>query len=130
MTFECTINDEQKSEGSTVWQGPALSECDEIILLHTASRSNFITTCNDTITGLSLNVTEKFNGSDYLYTSQLDVIVMPEMTGKIIECLYDDGTSESLVASTSLNVNTYINVCMQTMNATGIYMGAGKGKIL
>ena len=130
MTFKCTVIINEKG-GSTVWQGNALSECEgtstkEITLPHTKFESHSIISCNNgTITGQSLNMTIE-NGS-ILYTSQLDVIVMPEMVGKIIECLHDDGTSES---STCLNVSTSINVCMQTMNATSIYMGAGEGTIL
>ena len=130
MTFECNVSG--KGLGSTVWAGTALDECksmdDEIIvLLHNKFEKGAIKMrCNGTITGQSLNVIIG-NGSNYnLYTSQLDIIVMYEMIGKVIECLHDDGTSVSLVASTSLNVDTFI-VCMHTMNATSIYMGAGEG---
>ena len=72
------------------------------------------------------------NGSNH-YTSQLAVILKPEMDEIFIECAYDNGTTATLVGSTKLNINTSIT-CMPSIshseyiiltNTTSIYMHMG-----
>ena len=75
----------------------------------------------------SVNVTMG-NDSNH-YTSQLVVIARSGMIGKVIACSHDNGISENLVGSISLNVNTsIIDICMHTSTlslSTSTYMDMG-----
>jgi hypothetical protein len=84
------------SAGSTIWRGSALAECStgEINLLH----NHFLTdemTCN----GRDVVATGQNVGIGGVYTSQLDVMVKPDLINETIECVYDDLTNEMVIDS-------------------------------
>lgn len=99
ITYECTVVG--KSTGITIWNGSALSGCTrtEIELVHAEGRYMTEMSCkSDTLAivarGISVtsgNITEDDTNSYInLYTSQLQITVIPELTGKSIECVYED----------------------------------------
>ena len=98
LTFECSTAGRL---GSTVFQGDLL-DCDGIILLHSRfSNMSAATseTCNNgRIRGYSLPI----NDSEPCYTSQLHVTVSPDMTGKSIICVDDNGTTANQIGNFSI----------------------------
>ena len=84
---------------STVWTGSAfncLHRNNEITLLHNRFKSAYGTnnSCNNgAIVGQSLFV----EGNNY--TSQLNVTVTPEIAGKTVMCISDNGTTTMLLFS-------------------------------
>ena len=82
--------------GATVWRGTALNcPSDEIVLLHRrfTESDGAIRSCNNGAT-----VAQSLSVQDNLYTSQLNVTIVPNVAGKSIICLYDgmgDGTSSN-----------------------------------
>ena len=106
ITFECTV-DGGTSGGSTVWTGTAFSGCDdtneEIVLLH--SRETDSSQCNTshiTLTGRSIGFRNKS------YISQLEVLVKPgldQMPLKSVTCAQDDGRTETVVDSITINTS-------------------------
>ena len=116
ITFECTING-RASGSTTVWKGTAFSGCDdtndEILLLHSrfSGETDSIVQCNTshiTLTGRSIRIE---NNS---YISQLEVLVKPgrdEMPLKNVTCAHDDGTTEIVVDSITINTSY---ICMSS----------------
>jgi hypothetical protein len=94
LTYEC-IATGGSNIGATIWTGTAFncpSNENEIILLHVFI--NHIYTCNNgTIVARMLSA----EGSNY--TSQLNVTVLPETAGKIIECVHYDGSTSRFLFS-------------------------------
>ena len=104
LTYECTVFGERG--GTTVWQGSAFKcTSHEISLFHDdyASTQGTYGKCGD-IVGWSLrevnvNITDDLNSTGpayYYYISELTVPVSSDIAGKIIECLYDESTSEPM----------------------------------
>jgi hypothetical protein len=97
--FECSI-----PEGTaTVFQGSALNcdeTSDEISLLHNRFNTTSGTsgTCNDGVI-VAKSVTVESN----CYTSTLNItFIGPDMTGRTIKCLKDDGVISTLIGTISV----------------------------
>ena len=94
LIYECTVIGDHG--GATVWTGTALNcPSDEIILLHRRfTQSDGATrSCNNGAT-----VAQSLSVQDNLYTSQLNVTIVPNVAGKSIMCFYDgmgDGTDSN-----------------------------------
>ena len=102
LTFECIIVNGTSGD-STVWRGTAFSDC-EIILLHNRFENEEGTagTCsNSNITGRSVRV----EGSRYI--SQLEITIDPEMVGKSVVCLHDDGSRSYTIGSYQISAGSY-----------------------
>ena len=103
LTYECTVMDQYR--GSTVWRGTAFRSCDDgdIILLHSRFQSNggTVHVCNDGAVVARIVSAEGNN-----YTSQLSVVVTPEIVGNSIECRHDNGTSLSTTIYLSSTIPT------------------------
>ena len=89
LLYQCTV--QGNANGATVWNGTALSGCQQnnIVLHHSlfTSTGGSMAMCNNgDIVGQSLGV----QGNSY--TSQLNVTITPDTTGKTIICAYDDFT--------------------------------------
>ena len=88
LTYECTV----EGAGATVWKGSAFncrSANDGITLLHSRFDLSGGTDgeCNNgAIVGRSLRVEDNY------YTSLLSVTITPDMTGRSITCIHDNGT--------------------------------------
>ena len=97
LTFECIVNG--TSAGSTVWRGTAFSDC-EITLLHHrfGDEEGTTRTCsNSNITGRSVRIEGNY------YISQLEITIDPEMVGKIVDCVHDDGRRSYTIGSYQIN---------------------------
>ena len=93
LTYTCTVRGGLAD--FTVWTGTGL-DC-EIVLLHIRFANGVSATCNNgAIVARSLSVV----GNNY--TSQLNVTLNSETTRKTIECLYDNGMTNTLVLSLML----------------------------
>ena len=99
LTYECTIM--SVLGGATVWTGTALVlNClyGEIVLLHRfiSPKGTFrVLVCNNgAIVARSLSIKGNY------FTSQLNVIVTPDIAGEIVKCLYDNGYNDTLQFST------------------------------
>lgn len=84
LTFVCNVSDGI----ATVWKG-SIFNCstsgNEIILRHSKFEDGINGTCNhETVVAYSTEVT------NISYTSQLSVIVSPEMNNGTVECIQDD----------------------------------------
>ena len=82
LTYKCIIMGTYF--GVTVWTGSAFMSNCEITLLHIRFPSVADECNNGAIVGRSLSV------EDNNYTSQLNIIVTPDIAGKTIECGQDD----------------------------------------
>jgi hypothetical protein len=99
VTFECSV----RGGIATVFQGSALNCYDssnEISLLH--SRYNTITgtngTCNDRVI-----VARSVSIESNCYTSTLNVtFISPDIIGRTIKCLKDDGVTSTLIGIISV----------------------------
>ena len=98
ITVTCTV----VGSGATVWMGSAFS-CpstnNEIILLHNRfNNSNGAHgSCNNgDIQGTTL---EAGNNS---YTSKLEIKLTADILGSAIGCVYDNGISTTIIASTNI----------------------------
>ena len=90
LTYECTV----VGGSSTVWTGNAfICPSNEITLLHSHFESITHLCNNGSIVGRSLAV----EGNNY--TSQLKVTVTPDIAGKTIMCISDNGTTTMLIFS-------------------------------
>ena len=107
-------------QGTTIWKGPTFSECNgrnEVTLLHLRfwENNSTIPTCNREAS-ISTRVEGNKTSNDTLYTSSLTLVVQPEMTDIVIECLLDDindvdePTNISLISTSSSWCNTSRNV--------------------
>ena len=91
LTYNCTV--QGSAFGATVWNGTAFSGCQQNVILlphHWFTQTGGSTsTCNNgAIVGQSLGV----QGNNY--TSQLNIIITPEITGRTITCAYDALTTD------------------------------------
>ena len=90
LTYRCTVQGD--TAGATIWNGTAfLGGCqqNEILLLHRQFTLGSTRICNNgAIVGQSLGV----QGNSY--TSELNVTITPEITGKTITCAYNALTSD------------------------------------
>ena len=116
LTYECTVMG--GPGGATVWTGTALNcPSDEIVLLHQrfTDPGGAIRSCNNGAT-----VAQSLSVQDNLYTSQLNVTIVPNVTGKSIMCFYDgmgDGTSSNMSQFSTQIPGSYIannitNLCL------------------
>ena len=99
LTYEC-IATGGSNIGATIWTGTAFncpSSGNEIILLHVFI--NRIYTCNN-----GSIVARILSGEGNKYTSQLNITVTPDIAGKIIECVHNDGLIERLLFSLALPI--------------------------
>lgn len=78
-----------------MWKGNIVAGC-EIALLHNQFNTDFGTCNNGAVVGRGVR-----NESN-CYTSQLTVLVTPDLNGRTIECHSDDGVREILVNFTTL----------------------------
>ena len=127
LIFECSTTAGSIS-GATVFQGDLLDYNDssyEIVLLHNRfSNMSAATseTCNSgRVCGYSLPI----NGSEPYYTSQLRVVVSPDMIGKNIVCAYDDGATVNEIGNFSIeqcHAATVITIAPLTSKCA-IHMG-------
>ena len=73
-----------------MFEGNLLKCNNDLILLHSRFKNGTNTTCNNgTILGQSFTV----NLSSECYTSSLCIIFSPDMVGKPIRCVHDNGTA-------------------------------------
>ena len=100
LTYECTVIGEGDA-GVTIWKGSAFdNHCEgskmELQLLHSRynATSGEVKFCEDRI--LEARSVKVENNS---YTSQLNVTLTSNITGKIIECAYDNGHNTTLIGS-------------------------------
>ena len=97
LTFECST---AGGSGSTVFQGDLL-DCNRIVLLHSrfSNMSAATRSCNSgRVRGYSLPI----NDSEPCYTSRLHVMVSPDMIGKNIICVDDNGTTTNEIGNFSI----------------------------
>ena len=95
LIFECST---AGGSGSTVFQGDLL-DCDGLVLLHSRFGNMSAATCNNgTVRGHSLPI----NDSEPCHTSQLHVMVSPDMIGKSITCVDDNGTTTNQIGNFSI----------------------------
>ena len=110
LTYECTVTG--GPGGATVWTGSALN-CPggETVLLHrrfTKSRGIMGTCNNGSTVAQSLSVQ-----NNNLYTSQLDVTVTQNATGKTIMCILQWQGRWHSQSESVFNINSrYYNECM------------------
>ena len=85
-----------------MFQGEFLdcSSSNEIVLLHSRFKNMTASViCNDgKVRGYSLSA----NDSEPCYTSQLQVMVSPDIIGRSITCTYDDGTTAEEIGNYSI----------------------------
>ena len=114
MTFECTT----AGRGATVFQGEFLdcsSVPNEIVLLHSRFSTMPAGTCNDgKVYGHSLS----FNDTEACYTSQLHVMVSPDMIGKRIKCINDNGSTTKEIGNFSVE-QCHATIVTTTAPSTG-----------
>ena len=86
-----------------MWRGTVISAGCEVALLH----SNFgdpgaaRRVCNNgAVVGYSIGV------ENNCYTSQLDILVSPELNGRTVECSIDDGVTISPIGTATLSITT------------------------
>jgi hypothetical protein len=99
LSYECSVASEPEV-GSTHWRGSALSsQCPEtggeIVLRHRTFTQT--RTCGN-ITGRGIGMEE--NGC---YTSQLNVTVDSSLDNKIVECIYNNGTT-TVIGTSSIEI--------------------------
>ena len=104
LTYECTT----VGHGTTLWRGTAFncSASGHAIAL----RHNRFTTpdgaydqCNNgNITGHSLQVEGE------RYTSQIHIVVTPDLLGRTIECIHNNLTSYELIGNATIAITTGI----------------------
>ena len=93
--YECTT----VGIGSTVWRGTAFTGCpgSSIILSHSLYSSGTSGICNSgAIMGRSLG------RDNNCYTSQLNITVDTSMNGQTIQCVYNDGATESEIGTNTI----------------------------
>ena len=122
VTYECTVvhvGGGGGEGGSTVWRGGAFHCQDgttmELSLLHYRySLPEAVNqSCNDgAIVGRSVKVENDTNSLSY--TSQLDVELTSDLLSTWIECVYDNGTEETVVGS--LNIMAGMKVISNLIN--------------
>ena len=104
LTFTCNII----GGGNTLWNGTTFHcASNEIILRHSqfSLPAGTSGSCNSgAITGRSVGVT---NGC---YSSELNVTVSPDFSGRTIQCIHDGSTGLRIINITTLNVVTGKNV--------------------
>ena len=97
QTYVCAVVGEPG--GTTVWQGSAFNcTSGEISLFHDRYESDggdFGYCNNGDIVGRSLRAVSSSNFTMTSYVSQLSVIVSSNTIGKSIECVHDDGTTQT-----------------------------------
>lgn len=100
LRYECTV----VGEGTTVWQGSAFScpSINDISLRHTKFRTQtaFGECNNGSISGRGVSVI----GNSY--TSQLNVTVSSNLSGKTVECVYDDGLTTTTIGNSSMLITS------------------------
>ena len=108
LTLECTVNGGMRD--TTVWGGTVFDCVDsnhKILLLHQrfgeGKQGSFGECNNGAVTGQSVGVVSNSNGNVSLYVSQLEVVIKPEMFGKKIVCVHDDGTNSNDVGVYVIN---------------------------
>ena len=107
VTYECTVALDGGEGGSTIWRGGAF-HCQngaamEFSLFHYrySLPEGVSQSCNDgAIVGRSVEVENDTNSLSY--TSQLDVELTSDLLSTWIECVYDNGTEETVVGSLNI----------------------------
>lgn len=104
LTYECTT----VGHGTTLWRGTAFN-CpaidNEIALRHARFKDpgGVSDQCNNgNITGHSLRVEGE------RYTSQIHIIVTPDLLGRTIECVHNNFSSYELIGNSTIVITTGI----------------------
>ena len=118
-------------EDSTVWDGTAISECDDGVILPYNRLSTF-GQCNNgaiNITGWIMRVEKDSNSYNYsnnslrvyrYYVSQLVVVVQHDMINNSIVCIHDDISDDESTIIGKISLTSDFAVCnaSQNMNDT------------
>ena len=106
-TYECTVFGERG--GTTVWQGSDVFNCTsrEISLFHSDYETieGAYGKCGEIVGQSVKTVTDDVTPS-MGYVLQLTVTIRPNIIGKSIECLYDDGTTFKKMGCSMINATT------------------------
>ena len=114
MRFECST---APGLGATVFQGDLLDCNDEMVLTHSRfdMPSGASGICNNVrVHGYSLPI----NDSEPCYISQLHVTVSPDMIGKSIICVDDNGTTANQIGNFSIE-QCHATIVTKTALSTG-----------
>ena len=96
LSYDCSVI----GEGSTVWTGGGF-DCpgsnNRIILKNSAEYITTFGACNGgSITGRGVSV-----AGDH-FTSELDINYTPDLKGKNVTCIYDNGSVEVIIGTTPI----------------------------
>ena len=85
-----------------MWRGTVLSAGCEVALLHSAfGGPGARRVCNNgAVVGYSIGV------ENNCYTSNLDILVSPELNGRTVECSIDDGVTITPIGTATLSITT------------------------
>ena len=103
VSYKCSVAGLEPGIGSTIWRGSAIDDlCSqgggEIVLRHRSFNES--RSCGN-ITGQGIKVQV---GEGGCYTSRLNVTVDPRLDNETIECIYHNGTTETLIGTSSVEV--------------------------
>ena len=108
FTYECSV----VGALFTVWRGTVISAGCEVTLFHSefddpgAARA----VCNSgAVVGYNIGV------ENNCYTSNLDVLVSSGLNGRTVECIMDDGVTNTLIDTATLSITTSKTVIYNTM---------------
>jgi hypothetical protein len=94
-----------------VWRGTLISAGCEVALLHTefgvpgAARG----VCNSgAVVGYNIGV------ENNCYSSNLDILVSPELNGRAVECSIDDGVTITPIGTATLSITTSKTIILCT----------------
>ena len=111
FTYECSIDNVNAL--FTVWRGTVISAGCEITLFHSdfgipgAARA----VCNSgAVVGYNIGV------ENNCYTSNLDILVSPGLDGRTVECIMDDGVTNTLIDTATLSITTSKSIEMVTIH--------------
>lgn len=98
FTYECSV----VGALFTVWRGTVISGC-EITLFHSEfgiPRATSAVCNNGAVVGYNIGV------ENNCYTSNLDVLVSSGLNGRTVECIMDDGVTNTLIDTATLSITT------------------------
>ena len=101
LSYECSVPGVEPGVGSTAWIGSAIAtECPqsggEIVLRHRSFTEN--RSCGN-ITARGIRVEDSG-----CYTSQLNITVDSSLENKTVECIYQNGTTTTVLGSSSIEI--------------------------
>ena len=98
QSYECTV----VGGGFTEWQGSALACESRLSLRH--SQFKYGTAREECNNGAV--VVRAIGETDDNFTSQLNLTVSPDMNNKSVECIYNNGTTRTIVGISTLIITT------------------------